>query len=607
MLPIFVSPLAFVGLLALPALAAIYLLRNRHRRQPVSSLLLWLDPRESRDGGTRLRRLRTPLLFFLELAFLLLLVLAAAGPHVHRSEGARPLVVVLDDSFSMLAGDDDSARNRAVKALEEEFRRSPRSSVRLVLAGDRPTLLGEPARTAGELSALLEQWRCQATSACLDESLALASEVGGELALLLVLTDQEPNQRPPLLALRAGDPPLLALRAGDPPLLALRAGGRVAWWAFGEPRPNLAFVNAARTAHDGSDRCLLEVANLADAPRTTTLVITADGRELQRSTLNLQPQAGHRIAFQLQEGTPALQARIDDDDLNLDNHVDLLPTSSRPVRVDVRVGSEPLRTLVNKAVLAAGRGAVRSARADLVVTDAAELDDLDPEAWMVQLLAEKDATVFVGPFVLDRAHPLTAGLSLQGTKWASGKKGTLEGSPVIMAGNVPLLTDAESTAGRHTLRLRFRPDLSTLQDSPNWPVLFANLVEWRGAALPGLNRTNVRLGEEVVLTLPSFSGRVHLRTPDGTTTEIPVQNRRAVVRADRVGVYELRAGADTFSFACNALRREESDLRRGASGRWGDWRDDTSLRLEYRGIAWLFLLLALAMGTLHMALVNRRE
>ena len=76
MIPFFTTPLAFWGLLALPVLIGIYWLRTRHRRYPVSSLMLWLDPQESRRGGTRIDRLITPLLFFLELLTLALLVLA---------------------------------------------------------------------------------------------------------------------------------------------------------------------------------------------------------------------------------------------------------------------------------------------------------------------------------------------------------------------------------------------------------------------------------------------------------------------------------------------------------------------------------------------------
>src|SRR5947209_5612462 len=147
-MPFFTHPLALLGLLALPALTAIYLLRNRYRRQPVSSLMLWLDPREARTGGPRIDRLQTPLLFFLELLLLLLLVLAASGPHLPLAQGGRPLVVILDDGFSMLAAEPDSPRAAALKDLEQELKRAGRSRFRFVLAGEKPTLLGESTESS---------------------------------------------------------------------------------------------------------------------------------------------------------------------------------------------------------------------------------------------------------------------------------------------------------------------------------------------------------------------------------------------------------------------------------------------------------------------------
>src|SRR5271170_7449537 len=123
MLPLLTYPLALVGLVAVPTLIGIYLLRNRFRRQEVSSLMLWVDARAARDGGTRLRRLQTPLLFLLELLALLLLVFSASDPQMRLTQGTRPLVVVLDDSFSMLAGGEKSPRDLSLKALDEELRR----------------------------------------------------------------------------------------------------------------------------------------------------------------------------------------------------------------------------------------------------------------------------------------------------------------------------------------------------------------------------------------------------------------------------------------------------------------------------------------------------
>src|SRR5262245_49910249 len=104
MLPLLTTPLALAGLLALPALVLIYWLRKSSRRLPVSSLMLWADLTEVRAGGLRIQRLQTPLLFLLELLALVFLTAAAAGPRLPIAAGQRPLVVVLDDSYSMLAG-----------------------------------------------------------------------------------------------------------------------------------------------------------------------------------------------------------------------------------------------------------------------------------------------------------------------------------------------------------------------------------------------------------------------------------------------------------------------------------------------------------------------
>ena len=74
MIPFLTYPLALMALASLPALAAIYILRNRFRRRTVSSLLLWNFHVQSKAGGAKVHRLQLPLLFFLEL---LALVLAA--------------------------------------------------------------------------------------------------------------------------------------------------------------------------------------------------------------------------------------------------------------------------------------------------------------------------------------------------------------------------------------------------------------------------------------------------------------------------------------------------------------------------------------------------
>ena len=124
-------------------------LRSRSQRVVVSSLVLWIDQRRPQQGGRVLQRMQTPLTF-LELLAIALLATAAAGPALVRKEAARPLVVVLDDSYSMLArkpgADGNSPRRQAEIALVKELARD-NYVTRFLLAGAQPRQIGQSLRT----------------------------------------------------------------------------------------------------------------------------------------------------------------------------------------------------------------------------------------------------------------------------------------------------------------------------------------------------------------------------------------------------------------------------------------------------------------------------
>jgi Aerotolerance regulator N-terminal len=579
-MPVFAFPLAFIGLIAVPALIAIYFLRSRAHERKVSSLLLWLHERQMWDGGQQVRRLQTPLLFFLELLAIILLVTAAAGPKLRAGGGARPLVIVLDDSFSMLAGDEESPRNRAARAIERELESDRYEPVRFVLAGEAPQVLGE----GNALEELLKGWRCAAPSARMEEAIALAFELGRSRARVLAVTDHPPSD-------------------------ALN-DSRLQWWAFGSSRPNVAFVNAARTTRDNEDRVLMEIANLSSQPASTTLTTesigapeTTNPQSAVRNpqSISLAANETRRLVLTLKSGAPGLRARLSGDPLDVDNEIVLLPESERLVRVDLRLRDAALRAVIERALQSLQGVLLATDRPELVITDA---ETKIEETWTLQIISEKDAASFLGPFVVDRAHPLSEGLSLGGVVWGSGRGEQLPGSPIITAGNIPLLSDVERL-GRHELRLRLRPDLSTLQETPNWPILIWNLINWRALSAPGLERTNVRLGSDATLGVPAGVESVKVTDPLRKTTELPAREKAVTIKTETIGVYQIEANQNRYSFAANALQREESDLTGAASGRWGDWANATELQWEYRNIGWLFLLLAMAVLAIHAWLVAR--
>lgn len=597
-MPFLTYPLALMAAAALPALAAIYILRNRYRRRTVSSLMLWEFAVLSREGGAKVNKLQLPLVFFLELIALALLVTAATGPRWQLPAHARPLVVILDDSASMLAGASgaavpavkspgsvplaDSPRAKAAAALDDLLKSRKFLSIRLVLAGPKPRVLGSAVTTAPEVRELLTQWACQSPDAALDAAVALANDLGGPQSQLLILTDHAPPGTE-------------------------FSGNRIQWWALGTSQPNLAFVNATRTTHGDADRVLLEVANFSgSASASAAYRITSGSNLLRNATLSLEPRARQRLILNLSAGTPAIEATLAADALAADNRVTLLPAVRKRIRVQNSLEDASLRAQVDKALDATGLRSSISAAPELILHNARAMP-AGTNAWGFRILADTNATPHTGPFIVDTAHPLTRGLALDGVVWTAGtRQGTNQlGLPIVTAGNTPLVSATEDALGRQQITLHLVPDRSTLTATPNWPILFWNLLTWRARETPGLTESNFRLGSEVSIRTPTNS--VLLTLPNGTTRTLTKTAEEFVLEPELAGLYTVAAGVNSWQFAVNLLAPEESELSAAKSGKWGEWERPEETRREYSSVLWLFVLGALVVMVTHLFLVTHSK
>lgn len=531
---LFEYPAAFAALGAVPVLLAIYLLRNRFRPFYVSGLMLWDVQRRHKQGGLNLDKLQTPLLFALELLTLTLLALAATGPLLRTGSDVRRLVVVLDDSFSMLAGQDGDSRKTAQNELMRTLRQSAPFRVTLIRAGTQPAVIAADLTTTTAVSSALGQWSCRSPSADLGKAVALAGEIAENRSRVLIISD----------------------RAAE----GHGKGGRFEYWAVGRPLENAGFIHAERTG----DRCILVVANYGGQARTVTLAIDAvnGGERLYEKQVEIAPSEPYRMIFEAPSGA-GIAASIDDDALATDNRVVLLPPQVRRVRTAVDIAEPRLAESVEKALEAMPEVRRESLAVDLLVTDKAPASDASGggRPWVLQIVAEPNAAAFVGPFILDRNHPLTEGLDLQGVIWSAPSGQAMQSVPIISAGNTGLLQAVQDSNGSYYLRLYFSHNLSTLQQSTNWPVLFYNLVQWRQRSLPGLERTNWRLGAQVRFETPRDTRTLQIESPDGKRLTQDNPSRQVVVDADQAGVYQVTADGDRQSFAVNALSADESDLR----------------------------------------------
>lgn len=543
--------LALFGLVSVPALLAVYLLRNRVKRLEVSSLMLWADRSRTVKGGGRLQRNPLPLLFFLELLILLLLVFAAANPQILSPNATRPLTVILDNSASMgaIGTDGLTAADRALEGLPRLIRNGRFGPVRFILAGhDSRWLDGE----AGQ--ALLQgrrpaSWILHTASFNLEKAMLLARTEGNPLKKILVISDRRPDLAP--------------------------IGGELRWLAAGQSLLNAGFINAVRS----DDRCMVEIRG--DGNTSLTLTTGAGTRTVP---IELRPGESRRMVFTMDNPSARFTAELPADALSIDNKVILLPDPEQRVRTELRIQNPDLLELMQRTLDASGMQDETEGAAELIVTDIPSAT-ASPDAWELRILPAPDAVPFTGPFIMDYHSPLLDGVSFEGLVWAASRETVQPGMPIVAAGNVPLLTRLDALSGRAQFHLQIDPAISTLQQSPAWPVLVWNLMGMRADLKPGFREVNLRPG----MTLDFIGADAPLEEP-----AFP-------------GLIEAEVNGTLHEAAYNFLDSEESNLSGCGRGDDGSWLDTDTLERQYVKLAPLVILAVLALLALHQLLLRREE
>lgn len=118
----FLTPYGFIGLLVVPLIILLYILKQKRENVTVSSLILWSRIVSDMQARTPWQKLQKNLLLFLQIAAALLIVLALTGFSVlHQSDTVESVIIVIDHSLSMASSDIEPTRLVATKRDAAEY------------------------------------------------------------------------------------------------------------------------------------------------------------------------------------------------------------------------------------------------------------------------------------------------------------------------------------------------------------------------------------------------------------------------------------------------------------------------------------------------------
>jgi hypothetical protein len=549
----FISPLALLGLLFVPAVVAMYLLKLRRDEQVVPSTLLWQRLVADVEANAPWQRLRRSLLLLLQLLLVLLLAALAARPFLERPAGlARDLVLVIDISASMAATDVAPDRLTAAKGLAlEALRDLPAGGKVSVVAAGRTARVAVNATTdLGRVRAAVEALAVSPASGDLGDALNLADALAARSsdAEILVATDAA-LARPPTSRLRH-------------PVTVLQVG---------RDRRNQAIVAlAVRSGASGVSRSVfVSVANLDIESARRRLQVYGDGVLLEARDIVLDPQTrSEAIIDDIPAGVRVVEVRLDgagDDEatrsgdaLALDDRAWAIVPPDRLRRVLLVAEGDPyletalafLPSTELYGVAPEDYGpATHPELFDLVIFEGAIPDELPPTA--VLAIAPK-ATSSLGEVIgtlkdpgigsLDPGEAILRYVDLSTTHVGSATKLALPAwarAVIPGPGGAPLLYAGELD-GRRTAVLAFEPRQSDLPLQVAFPILLSNLVgELMGGSAAPVEA--VAPGDPVSLPLPSGATALEVTRPDGTVVELaPGTEGAASVlfsQTDGLGVY----------------------------------------------------------------------
>lgn len=190
----FLNPAGLWGLLGIPVLILIYIIKPKFQERPVTSTFIWKLARKYKKK-TLPWQISNLLLFFVQLLVIGAVSLILARPVVITQDGAAEKVVILDASASMMVEEKDGIRFEKAKKqiMELADKMEDHGKMTVILAGSESRVLIERSDSEQWIKAMVESADCSYGEENLNEALLHAEQILRQNpgAAVYLFTDKE--------------------------------------------------------------------------------------------------------------------------------------------------------------------------------------------------------------------------------------------------------------------------------------------------------------------------------------------------------------------------------------------------------------------------------
>lgn len=190
----FLNPLGLIGLLGVPLLIVLYILKQKHTEKAVSSSFIWKRSELLFKKNIRYRIFHKYLLLALQLLIFIILSLVVAKAVINQDIPSDEYIVVLDASGSMMAETDGKSRfENAIEQISDLAKdMNLNSSMTVILANENTSYLIKRSESSSDIEYALKNAQCSYGETDIEEALKLADAVssGNDNTRIVLYTDK---------------------------------------------------------------------------------------------------------------------------------------------------------------------------------------------------------------------------------------------------------------------------------------------------------------------------------------------------------------------------------------------------------------------------------